>query len=317
MAGVTMMGLLTGGLQSASASTSISVLYAGSMTQTMEKKVGPDFQKATGVMYQGEGAGSSALAQMIRGGLKNPDIFISASPSVNKLLMGKTNKNLVSWYMTFAKDELVIAYSPKSRFVSELDNAARGKTAWYKVLEDKGFLLGRTDPKLDPKGAYTVLMTELAVKYYHQPSLEQQVIGSVENTAQVYPEETLLARLSTGQIDAVVAYKHEALEWGVPYIALPKQINLGDSSEAKLYSTVSVQTAPGKTTKGAPIIFTVTIPNNAKNKNAAESFVRYIVSGAGHKLLMNDGFTSIPAYVGGSEQSVPKSLQSLIAGEFQ
>ncbi len=292
----------------------LSVLYAGSMTSNMEKEIGPAFAKETGIKFEGEGAGSSLLAQMIRSGQRNPDIFISASPTVNnKILMGTANQNLVKWYVTFARDELVIAYNPHSKYAAALQAANTGHGQWYQVLEQKGFLLGRTDPKLDPKGASTVIMFKLAENYYHQVGLAKQLMGgSIENPAQVYPEESLLAQLSTGQIDAVIAYKHEAVDWKLPYTSLPTSINLGNESKAKLYATVSITTGAGKTTKGSPIVFTVTIPSTTTNERAAESFVRYLVAGAGHTLLMQAGFTSIPPYLTGSKQAVPTSLQSLV-----
>lgn len=56
----------------------VSVLYAGSLVNLMEKKVGPDFTQATGYPYEGEGKGSTALANEIKGHLRTPDIFISA-----------------------------------------------------------------------------------------------------------------------------------------------------------------------------------------------------------------------------------------------
>ncbi len=302
----------------ASPAGKLSVLYAGSMTSNMEKEIGPAFTKETGVKFQGEGAGSSLLAQLIRSGQANPDIFISASPSVNKkLLMGVKNKDLVKWYLTFARDELVIAYNPHSKFARDLQAANSGNIPWYQVLEKKGFLFGRTDPKLDPKGASTVLMFELAEKYYHETGLANKLMGgSVENPSQVYPEESLLAQLDSGQMDAVIAYKHEAVDWKMPYVNLPTSINLGDASKSKLYSTVSVATGSGKLTKGAPIVFTITIPSTAANDSAAESFVRYIVTGEGHSILMKDGFTSIPAYLDGSKEAVPSSLQSLVQGTW-
>lgn len=300
-------------------SGSLSVLYAGSMTANIENDVKPAFEKETGVSFEGEGAGSSQLAQEIKSGLRTPDIFISASPSVNnKILMGSANHNKVQWYLTFARDQLVIAYNPKSKFADQLQAAQKDKTPWYNVLQEKGFLLGRTDPKLDPKGASTVLMFDLAAKYYHQPSLANTLMGgSIENPSQVFPEESLLARLTSGQMDAIIAYKHEAVNWKVPYITLPNAINLGDPSMSKEYSTVSVSTGTGKTTKGAPIVFTVAIPNTVKNEAAAEAFVKYIASGAGHELLMQEGFTPIPIELGGSKSLVPASLQSLIQGNYQ
>lgn len=294
--------------------TPLSVLYAGSMTNVMEKKIRPNVDATLSVNFEGEGKGSNALAQMIQSHLSNPDIFISASPSANKTLMGSKNGDIVSWYMTLAQDQLVVAYSPQSPFHKQLQAASQGQTPWYTVLQSQGFRLGRTDPVLDPKGADTILMADLAASYYHQPHLETELLGSDENTKQVFPEEDLLAQLTSGQLDAVIAYKHEAIEWGVPYISLPRQINLGDAALADTYAKVSWQPKDGKSQIGAPIVFTITIPKTAQYPKQAAAFVQYMISGKGHQLLMKDGFSPIDIQFVGNRSSVPAQLRGFIQG---
>ncbi len=75
---------------------------------------------------------------------------------------------------------------------------------------------------------------------------------------------------------------------------------------------MSVTTNAGKLTKGAPIVITVTISSTVSNEKAEESFVRFIVFGARHSMLMNEGSTAIPACLNGSKQAVPTSLQYLV-----
>jgi len=294
------------------------VYYAGSMTKVMEKNIGPAFQSQFGTVFQGRGAGSSELAQMIRAGLGQPDVFVSASPTINNRdLMGAQNHDLVQWYLTLARDELVIAYSPSSRFKTQLHDAQTRSIPWYDVLGEKGFSLGRTDPKLDPKGLSTLYMFELASKYYHVPNLQNQVLGQIENPKQVFPEESLLAQLTSGQLDAVIAYKHEAVEWHMPYIALPDAVNLGNPEMKKEYETASYVTTDGKTLHGSPILFTITIPTNSPHPAAAIAFVRSMVSGAGHKALMDDGFTPISCFIAGSQVDLPSGLKGLIEGTYK
>src|SRR5437868_5322368 len=64
------------GASNPTAKGKVSVLYAGSLVNLMEKKVGPVFQQASGYGYEGEGKGSTALANEIKGKLRTPDIFI-------------------------------------------------------------------------------------------------------------------------------------------------------------------------------------------------------------------------------------------------
>jgi hypothetical protein len=74
-------GTLNSRAAASSPSPAVSVLYAGSLGTVMEHGLGPVFTKATGIAYQGEAQGLVAGAQMIRGHLRTPDVFISVDPS--------------------------------------------------------------------------------------------------------------------------------------------------------------------------------------------------------------------------------------------
>ena len=106
------------GTRRPAASGTVSVLYAGSLVNVMENKIGPGFSKATGYGYQGFGAGSKQVASEIKSKLVKGDVFISAAPSVNDTLRGTANGNWVTWYGEFASAPLVIGYSPQSKFAS-------------------------------------------------------------------------------------------------------------------------------------------------------------------------------------------------------
>ena len=134
----------------------VSVLYAGSLAAVMENGIGPAFVKATGYGYQGEAQGSLGAAQMIRGRLRTPDIFISSDPAVNEsLLMGPQNGSMVKWFMVLASSQLVLGYNPRSEFAERFRAAATNRIPWYEVLETPGVRFGRGDPSIDPKGYRT------------------------------------------------------------------------------------------------------------------------------------------------------------------
>ncbi len=297
---------------STSAKGKVNVAYAGSLVNLMEHKLGPAFDSATGYTFQGEGAGSTALATQIKSKLIVPDVFVSASASAYKTLQGADNGNIVQWYATFATSSMVIGYSPKSQFATQLQAAASGQTPWYQVLETPGLRLGRTDPALDPKGVSTLYTLQLAEQYYQQPGLEQKVTGGAANTSQIFPEEELVARLTAGQLDAGFFYINEAKDASIPYITLPSQINLGDPSQASAYAQASYTSAAGVTTHGSPIAFSVTIPSTAHNQAGAVAFVAYLLGDKGNALLTADGFVvSAPKLTGDSAQ-VPSGLKQIV-----
>jgi molybdate/tungstate transport system substrate-binding protein len=288
----------------------ISVLYAGSLVNLMEKKVGPAFTQATGYPYEGEGKGSTALATEIKGHLRTPDIFISAAATVDQSLMGSANGNYVSWYVPFTRTSIVIGYNDKSKFATDLQAAANGTKPWYQVLEEPGFRLGRTDPALDPKGARTIILMELAQQYYNHPNLSQKILGSTDNASQIFPEEELVARLGSGQLDAGFFYLNEVKEENLPYISLPVQINLGDPSYNSTYAKASyTNPKTGQITKGSATVYTITIPNTSKNKDGAIAFVNFLFSAQGKSILTQDGLTLVTPKVQGDATTVPSQVQ--------
>ena len=288
----------------------ISVLYAGSLVNLMEKKIGPAFQQATGYPFEGEGKGSTALANEIKGHLRTPDIFISADANVDKSLMGASNGNYVSWYVPFIRTSLVIGYNPNSKFAADFQAAASGSKPWYQVLEKSGLRLGRTDPALDPKGVRTLLLMELAERYYHQTGLSQRILSTAENVNQIFPEEELVTRLGAGQLDAGIFYLNEVKEQNLPYITLPDQINLGDPSLNSTYAQASyTDPKTGKTTKGAATIYTLTIPSTSKNMVGAIAFVNFLFSAQGKTMLTQDGLMPVTPKVVGNASAIPSQVQ--------
>ena len=292
--------------------TKVSVAYAGSLVNLMEKKVGPAFTQTTGYPYVGEGKGSSALANEIKGKISFPDVFISAAPAVNTTLMGASNGNYVSWYAPFIRTSLVIGYNPNSKFAADFQAVSSGSKSWYQVLEEPGIRIGRTDPALDPKGVRTIIMTELAQMYYNQPGLSSKILGAPNNTGQIFPEEELVARLTSGQLDAGFFYLNEATDASIPYVTLPAQINMGDPSLNSDYAKATyTDPKTGTITKGSAIVYTITILNTSKNKTGAIAFVQFIFSSQGQAFLTNDGLSAVTPKVSGDATAIPSQLQSL------
>lgn len=292
----------------------VNVFYAGSLVNLNENLVGPAFASGDGYTYQGKAAGSIAIANQIRGKLATPDVLEFADPSTNALLMGDAGGNYVSWYFTFATSQLVIGFDPKSKFAREFVAVQKHKLPWYAALQQKGLKIGRTDPNLDPKGYRALWMANLAQKVYHLKKFEKRLFGSPENPAQVFPEQTLVARLLTGQVNAGVFYLSEAKDLGVPYISLPPQVNLGaiDRKDVKLYATQHFTNSSGQTITGAPIEYTITIPSTVKNEAGAEAFVHFVLSKRVRAVSAAHGLLPIKVMIGGDRKTIPTSLTGLI-----
>lgn len=262
--------------------STVRVLYAGSLVNAMESSIGPAFEKETGLRFSGYAAGSVKLANEVKGKLRRGDVFISASPKVNTSLMGDANGGFVSWYVNFAESPLLIGYNPNSRFAAQLKSER-----WDKVLQQPGIRIGRTDPKLDPKGAFTVETLTRAAQHYGQPDLVQRVLGAPENPQQVLPEETLVGRLQSGQLDAGFFYSTETAQLHIPTVKLPPELS-------------------------AKASYTLTILNDAPNPNGATRFAMFLLGPKGRALLQQAGIEVVAPKLGGEHTAVPASVQALL-----
>ncbi len=251
----------------------VNVLYAGSLVGLMQNQVGPAFQSSSGYTVTGFSAGSKQLASEIKGKVHQGDVFISASPKVNATLEGAKNGDWVSWYATYATSALVLGYNPNSKFASDLKTKP-----WYQVITEPGLRLGFTDPATDPKGVLAAQALTGTATSKKLPALK--TIAS--DATDVFPEETLVGRLQSGQLDAGFFYTSEAIAARIPTVPLA-----------------------GVDLKAS---YTVTILNNAPHEPAAEAFVTYLLGPDGQTTLKQDGFALVtPPTVTGS--GVPAGLQ--------
>ncbi len=266
----------------ARAAGTVSVLYAGSLVNLMEHGVGAAFDKATGNTFQGFAGGSGLLANQIKGKLRRGDVFISASPKVNGDLTGAANGDWVNWYVGFAQSPLVIGYNANSRFAAEFKSKP-----WYQVLLEPGIRIGRTDPKLDPKGALTLDLMKQAETAYKMPDLSQKVLGAPENPDQVLPEETLVGRLQSGQLDVGFFYSTETSDAKIPAVDLPAEI------------------APKAS-------YTITILHDAPNPAGAEQFVAFLLGAGGQAVMKEHGLAVQKPTTAGDSNAIPASIRSII-----
>ena len=256
----------------------VDVMYAGSLVNLMEHGMGQAFTQATGDGFRGFAGGSNGLANQIKGKLRRADVFISATPRVNNTLMGPANGDWVDWYITFAQSPLVIGYAPGSRFAADLQSKP-----WYEVLREPGIRIGRTDPKLDPKGALTAQLLQHAEEVYHQPGLAQAVLGAPDNPEQVRPEENLAGRLQSGQIDAGFFYSTETVDLKIPAVPLPPEVALS-------------------------AVYTVTILRDAADPAAAAQFVDFLLGPSGQAVMKQHGLDAVPPRVTGDPAKLPPAI---------
>jgi molybdate/tungstate transport system substrate-binding protein len=250
----------------------LDVAYAGSMGSMMEGPIKSAAARTLKIDFHGRAQGSSALAQLIIGGSIRPDVFIPVTPgpALTILRAGKAESA-----QPIARTEMVIAYSPKSRFASRFDAAAKRKEDLWEILLEPSMRFGRTDPVTDPQGRNIIFTLMLAEKLLKRPGIAAQILGPTINSQQIFTEPTVMARLQSGELDAASAYKIQPGPFNLPYIVLPTKINLSGERVHADHPEISL-TVNDKTYQPEPLIYYAAALNDAPNKNSAAAFIEWL-----------------------------------------
>jgi molybdate/tungstate transport system substrate-binding protein len=282
------------------ARTKITVFHAGSLSvpfAEMEKSFEADYPQYDIVR---EPSGSRECARKITEIGRKAEIMASADYEViDNLLIPEYAK----FNTRFAVNKMVLAYTEKSRFASEItaDN-------WYKVIMRKGVKTGHSNPNLDPCGYRAVLSVKLAENFYHHPDFYKQLLGygdSYQNGEEnrrriiVRPKETdLLALLEVGALDYFFIYRSVASQHNLKFIELPPQINLGSAKFKDEYKKASFRITgkkPGEyiVKHGSPMVYGITIIQHgnmdADKAAGAAAFVKFVISKKGQAIMKKNG----------------------------
>ncbi|CAI5711127.1 unnamed protein product [Hyaloperonospora brassicae] len=300
---------------SAATSDNVVVYLAASLTELMNDDLSPAFTAATGVTPSFVAKGSVKLANLLANGSQS-DLFISADASVNTaLLMGNGNNNLISWYITFGATSIGLGYSRESPYADVFAAVQNGSLLWYEALQQNpNMKIGRTDPEVGPKGYRTVMMLELAEKYYNTTGLAMDILGSATNRDQIFSEEQLATSVMSGDLDVGFFY---AVEVGslsnVDFIALPSEINMGSLALDDTYATVSyTNSATGTVYNGSATVYTVTILNSAPRLSEAEAFVTFLLSPDGRRILTKQGVEATAVVAYGNTSAIPATVAAYL-----
>jgi molybdate/tungstate transport system substrate-binding protein len=290
------------------------VAHAGSLTALLQDDLVPGFTAATRCNVTRRAGPAVGLANLMLDNELAPDVYMSADSATNQFLMGQSGGDKVRWYLGFARTRMVLVYSPHSRFQAEFAAAADGESLWFEVLQQPGLVFLRSDPRVDPGGYRTLFVFQLAEQYYQRPGLREQLLHGDANEAQLLAGRP---NLFDGSVDAVMMYVTSALDYGLPFIQLPEEIDLSSQALADWYRTASYTNPRGQRFDGAPATYSITIPQSAANPDGAAGFVTYLFSEPGRAALQRHGFAPTKALLGGDPAAVPSALQPLIAQNLE
>jgi len=284
----------------------IIIFHAGSLSVPFQKIARAFEQDYPGTRVLLEASGSVDCARKITDLHKPCDLMASSDYKViEKLLIpGHTG-----WYLPFAGNEMVIAFTEKSQH----GNAISSEN-WPEILFRDDVRYGRSDPDADPCGYRTLMVMQLAEQYYRQ----QDLTGKLSEKDQKYirPKEVdLLSMLELHETDYIFIYRSVAIQHDLKFIILPDEINLKNTELNEHYRQAAV-TIKGNTpssrmeVRGEAIAYAITELENAPNPVVTRAFLHYLLNNdKGMKVMIESGHNSLIPVPQSKESNLPEYLK--------
>jgi len=297
----------------ATAAQKVIIFHAGSLTVPLAE-IEKRFEAANpGIDVLREAGGSTKMARMISELNKPADIMASADYKViDKTLI----PDYAEWNIRFATNQLVLCYTDQSRYAGEVN----GKN-WHEILQRNDVVWGHSDPNLDPCGYRSLMVLQLAEKYYNSPGLYDRLIAN-RPQKNVRPKSVeLVALLKTGNMDYAWEYLSVAVQHGLKYVKLDDHINLGNYKYDDFYRQATVKVTgkkPGTwiTRTGKSCTYGITLIKGAPNPSGAVRFLEFMLAADGGLKVLNDMGQPpfVPARVSSTpvQSSLPANLSKLV-----
>jgi len=312
----------------ATATRPLKVYHAGSLASSFGK-LEKMFEKAhPDVDVQLFSGSSGAIVDKVNKQNQKADVLASADYS---LIAKNLVPNNATWFANFAKNNLVLVYTDKSKYANEItaDN-------WYKILGRSDVKYAISDPKSDPAGYRSLMTLALAEKKYGDATIFSTLVTPYSKMNKTVtngvwtidatnpsPDAKKLTITATGpeiapllkdeKVDYALEYSSVAIQSGLKYITLPADIDLSDPALEATYKTVQVKRPSGSATVtevGMPIVYAVTVPVSAKSPDTGYDFIKLLLGSDGQVVLNADGQTPIvPAEAYGT---VPDALKPVV-----
>lgn len=286
----------------------VTVLHAASLAELFKRAQAEFAKQHPDVKLLFQPGGSLALIRQVLELNKEADIIAVADrTNIPDYLIPKH----ADWSVDFLTEQIVLIAAENAKHLNEIT-----ADTWPQILLRPGVEYGISDPETAPVGYRSLMAWQLAESHYKQPKLYDQLKTKLPKKNIRSNAVALLALLQSGEMDYIFDYASLAKQHGLRAIPLPREINLSDPLFADRYAAAGV-TIPGKepgTTnqiKGAPIVYSLTILKNAKNRQAAEAFASFIAGPRGRALMADAGMTPlVPARIVGG--NLPASLQATL-----
>ena len=289
-------------------------VFCATSLQFPLNKVEADFEKANpNVDVQIQGHGTIQVIRHVTELNYKVDVMLVADYSLIPRMMYPTinprNKpKLRKLLHTIRHKHACVSLHNNSKYASEVNS-----NNWYSILSRPGVKLGLANPQLDALGYRALMAVQLSEDYYGEKGLFHNLItanldppiNSVpdgSNYTITVPdiqqpkgdklilrasEVDLIALLQTGYLDYCFIYLSNAKQYGLNYVELPSEVNLGSPAYNSNYERIQVVYSHQRFATvtldrtGEPIYYGLTIPSNAPHPELAQKFIQFLLNGQG------------------------------------
>ncbi len=337
---------ITGCSQEEEEARTLSVYLAGSLSVPFEQLATLYEEDNPNVDVLLESGGSAAMISKAitkqDAGEDPPDIMASADYALipDRMYEG----DYADWTIIFARNTMVLCYRDNAPFAS---NIVAGTRTWYDVLQNETVKWGHSDPDADPCGYRSMMVFQLAEEYYYAQAATfgltpdekanglydacipgtEQARGRTSQGNEVVRSKSvdLVNLLESGDLDYAFEYRSVAVQHELNYIELADAVNLaqvgeiGDSGVTceDFYAQASVQlkgsSGQYSATKGAAVVYGITILNEAPNADDAVDFIKLLLSAEGKDVMeVQNGQPLLDPLKCDNRDDLPSALKKLV-----
>ncbi len=262
------------------------VMAAASLRGVVEELAARYEAEYPGITVRVETGGSVALARRVGELAIEVDVLFLADATLFGELL---EPDWTSFHLRYATDRLVLAYTDESVGAAAIDGES-----WPEVLGRSDVTVAMADPALAPVGYRTVAALRLYDLLQPGRDVENLVVAKVGERHLRANVAELLAPLQAGAVDYAFLYAATARAAGLRVVELPAQMNLGELRLAPTYARVAINLGAGRPPRpGAPIVYGVSIPDEAPERSRSIEFLRLAMDAEGRRIVADSGLTPV------------------------
>jgi molybdate/tungstate transport system substrate-binding protein len=328
-------GLYAYNSTSTSGKTILKIYHAGSLAAPLNATANIFEKQHPNVDVQLESYGSADAIRQITDLNRSGDIVAVADYG---LIDQRLIPQYADWNLKFARNEMVIVYSNNSKYSNEINGQN-----WYQIFNRTGVKFGFSDPNSDPAGYRAVMMMQLANSYYNDSRIFNTLITSntaitskangtghiISSPSNINPSSKIMVRpkevdlmqaIESGNLDYLLIYKSVAEQQsnsGVKFLELPDELSLKNTSYEPIYNHITLkqnsETNKSQNVTLSPIVYGITVLNNAPQKQLAIEFVQLLISPQGSQILKDNFQDPIsPAIATNDSNNIPDLLKQYV-----